>query len=1729
MPRRAGRRGAARGGVVSGRRVAGRPHPIARGQPHRGAPQRPRGPARVRGHHARGAANRASTGRRGVRGNRQGGFHKKPSMQNIARDDMHFANRSRRLSSAIADALESSSRESDLEYVQGAPLEVEARRLEKMKLVTAPPPPPPRLPPPPPPPPLPPPPPPPPPIIKEVPPAPVIVPEIVYDEAPTELDEYADAEEFQEEKKPVMSEEVQVGPMKLPVASYLVKRPRPKGRLERFLSLFGLAAPDEADTEVVEYEFYDPPEHRGKRKTRKKNRRFSGYDEFEESSESEPSADERDAYGREKEKGKRRRREKDKQFRGRDQHEGTGRKSTRTEKPGKPGISGYEAGANPLIPGYVEEVTEEVVEPRRGPQGENSRTHDSKDSVCAALVRPAYKNCGTGTQRTCGYQQGTEVVAGTPSIPSLDFATWASNGFSTSTNAATTNASSTNAVRIWSAYYAPPGHPVGGFSYAHRPLLPVCGHVPFRAGSTSSVCTCVVKCGDHCIGQGRKRSSSLGYRSLHTASSDDSIIWKDRRLSEDASLCLREEARYADGLRIGNLEARFRVEEEMRRLRSNLRLFGTNRQDVDARCEEMREEEEALRRERQLLEDELNRLKERKQAGELRQQHAVQQQQISLILDRLQVLEQAHEERRRQPATATGWGGAPANPFFMPLPWAPGVPYGYSDMGRRDDMTSGWWRRPSHRGRPEQRCSDAGSKSTERARETPRPTAAMAADIPQQPGETSEEPEKTSKHRFLGGLIPFFTSSAGADKWGSKHVSYAPAAGAEIALNTEEQSDELPSAPSKSKRNEAETAPIVQENTVFNTAKQSDELPSAPPKSDRKDAEAAPIIQENTDSAVPDVVLVRHRDSFTCQGPGSPSGAALRGAQRIRPSISSEIDDLVTHSISSASEGYAVKPVPAPRTYKPSAVARTKYREGKKFSPPCEATSGSSQSKSTDEYSPRRQRERETPKGAEPGTKPRWGWVESGEQSETAQFTSEAERLGGVKLIEFYGDVHGAENGLAEAKTQFISQHGASNRKNESPLPMSVRAWGHEEMAAEKETFLMTESSPQIFQERKFVTVISILALVWIALALSTGVFPVHDINATQYFTCATTTTSTHATSTRTRAVKPTVLREAYLCDSEYCVNEGNFIKSLLSHAVGPCEDFYQYVCERWQQRRKSDEPPRAPASSEDALLQELTERDIASWAMEAGRLKSAPTLLTACEDSVRAFSSFSLTLVRRTLEQWRIKEWPVPTYKDRSREDVWLFAGELVRDLDLAVFAHVYEHEYQRGPVLTDVNALDAGVWKLARTALDRRTERGARRKLQDGERVILLSKKYFSELPEELLKINPSALLNHLGFRAIVRLAPFMPESLSKLRQLSSVEATDRFDEPEVQSLCIRAIERALPLCLAKASTESLLRSDPALGLRHWLSDIGNIFLRAVPRVSWVDERALFILAFRLRRIAVGGLFLHNKTLDDSTCTSAYARNDRLISKYLQLFRNWKHTEAIRKLGLGLDRRAVSPLTSWPTWDLLARRVHVPVGLINNSVPANSSIFAFHLSRVAVRLYSAMVPILVPERDYDLESSMDLGGEARRRFAVDRDCFDNDWKSLATQEEARLPLYSLLDPGAGWLRRRLLEQTLAIELSLHAFRQLVDMRRVWKLEYRYLSLPEVSSVQLFFLYYAIDNCERDDARFQLRQLLLRRRPPAAMRVNLPLRHVRDFSDAFGCNRGDFLRADMQCSTFRA
>ncbi|KAH6938670.1 hypothetical protein HPB50_011695 [Hyalomma asiaticum] len=220
---------------------------------------------------------------------------------------------------------------------------------------------------------------------------------------------------------------------------------------------------------------------------------------------------------------------------------------------------------------------------------------------------------------------------------------------------------------------------------------------------------------------------------------------------------------------------------------------------------------------------------------------------------------------------------------------------------------------------------------------------------------------------------------------------------------------------------------------------------------------------------------------------------------------------------------------------------------------------------------------------------------------------------------------------------------------------------------------------------------------------------------------------------------------------------------------------------------------------------------------------------------------------------------------------------------------------------------------------------------------------------------------------------------------------------------------------------------------------------------------------------------------------------------------------------------------------YSVAQQAVYLPVGIVGGSLPDNSTLPVYHASRTAVRLYLGLLPLLYERWDSNeyAEALEVLTGRSANRLAQLLDCLEADW--LAMSYEWRLSAVDV-ELRAAEARYPILAQSAALALAYAAFKELLSVERVWKVDFRLQPLADVTSEQLFFLYYAFDNCERSDKPYRSRQFRAWQRLPPEHRVNMPLRHLPQFAQAFRCNASDGRRTkkamvapdESRCDTVR-
>ncbi|CAN8017966.1 unnamed protein product, partial [Ixodes persulcatus] len=138
---------------------------------------------------------------------------------------------------------------------------------------------------------------------------------------------------------------------------------------------------------------------------------------------------------------------------------------------------------------------------------------------------------------------------------------------------------------------------------------------------------------------------------------------------------------------------------------------------------------------------------------------------------------------------------------------------------------------------------------------------------------------------------------------------------------------------------------------------------------------------------------------------------------------------------------------------------------------------------------------------------------------------------------------------------------------------------------------------------------------------------------------------------------------------------------------------------------------------------------------------------------------------------------------------------------------------------------------------------------------------------------------------------------------------------------------------------------------------------------------------------------------------------------------------TPEIMSVFMGLAQRyptSINAEVQETTFRAAQRQVYVPLGLINDSVPTNGTMFAFHLSRVAVRLFGSLVQLVNQYQDEDFTD------HSQRTLDELLDCLARDWRALPSSFDAES---KDVVPDVDQARYAILTQTAALRLAFVAF----------------------------------------------------------------------------------------------
>ncbi|CAN8005914.1 unnamed protein product [Ixodes hexagonus] len=431
------------------------------------------------------------------------------------------------------------------------------------------------------------------------------------------------------------------------------------------------------------------------------------------------------------------------------------------------------------------------------------------------------------------------------------------------------------------------------------------------------------------------------------------------------------------------------------------------------------------------------------------------------------------------------------------------------------------------------------------------------------------------------------------------------------------------------------------------------------------------------------------------------------------------------------------------------------------------------------------------------------------------------------------------------------------------------------------------------------------------------------------------------------------------------------------------------------------------------------------------------------------------------------------------------------------------------------------------------------------DSTNIMVKSPLYFERLERAgSPEFSSTNLLNYLGFRVMVHFGTFLQQRL--LRELRTIEAGFSYQgDIELERLCAREVERTLPAFYLRAY--SLRMANISLLVKSWASKLERMFIQGLPRIAWMRERRhrtapsdsdvrvakykilnhnieTSIPSWVLRNASF--LEYHRGLLRHVEVSSSLDPSN--ILKRFRLFVRLLQQERLRGLRAAKNMTTNSVFDTQPSYDVQRKNVHIPMTILNASVPANSTSFIVHSARYGVRIFKALIPALYQDYVYD-SNQHDQGPllytdgyQEHLRDTIQ--CLISQYRALTGQLKSTV-LKGIQDLSSAGLA--ILEQTLALQQAYWTFQELLNIKRVWRSDFRLAGLLQLSSEQLFFVAYALDNCEASDDVFRRHSFQTTFRLPPEDRVNFPLSQLEAFAQAFSCHRNSPMIGRKRCPVF--
>ncbi|KAH7957029.1 membrane metallo-endopeptidase-like 1 [Rhipicephalus sanguineus] len=401
-----------------------------------------------------------------------------------------------------------------------------------------------------------------------------------------------------------------------------------------------------------------------------------------------------------------------------------------------------------------------------------------------------------------------------------------------------------------------------------------------------------------------------------------------------------------------------------------------------------------------------------------------------------------------------------------------------------------------------------------------------------------------------------------------------------------------------------------------------------------------------------------------------------------------------------------------------------------------------------------------------------------------------------------------------------------------------------------------------------------------------------------------------------------------------------------------------------------------------------------------------------------------------------------------------------------------------------------------------------------------------YSDKVDQSLKKAD---ILNYLAFRIGMALSPLIDNDAVR-HHLASIAygRNPRFPEPmSVAQYCLRLLDRFEPeLVTLLAYDRSVVKLSwkvlQLIVLDHLNSTLftflgGDFSRRFSP--EFADHVARRLAAVKWEPLMPLRFF--NKTFRDKYFDGFTRENSSKSLSSFVLFwlqRAVKRRRGPIETGDSEDLRSGWEhgfLYTWPALGRSFRHLEIPLPVFDPAMSSDPKLHAFHVARAGARIYRVLLGYaysMAYAFFYNTSTS-----DPASVFEDLRSCLRQSYAELTASAAG----YSAT-PSPEHSEQTSVSDMLDFLATKMAFAAFDSWMRNEGLNFYFAKAPQFDQRQLFFIYYALGFCE--NVKPAATPAGGDTSSPGRDRVNGPLRHVKEFANAFHCVEGSFMNPPKKC-----